>query len=137
MSDDQTDKAGVIIPNDVLVAARDIKRKSRTTNASSGGAEHNRKSAKGRRARPRNALPFKPGQFSDRQATADGRAEAFVVSWVVLIEAIEAARILTPLQFLHLLMAIGRVLQPGFAPQEARLAQTVLEIVAAIPARPS
>jgi hypothetical protein len=133
MSDDEPNKAGEIIPNDVLVAARDMKRKSQAANAPPGSAQHRKASAKGRRASRGPAPSFKPGQFSDRQATAEGRSEAFVMSWVILIEAVDAARILTPLQFLHLLMALGRVLRPAFTPNEARLAQTAIEIVAADP----
>jgi hypothetical protein len=121
MSEDRTDQTGVVIPNEVLIAARD--RRPRANNsASPGGAQHNRQSTKDRRCRHGKGLPFKPGQFADRQATADGQTEAFVVSWVILFEAVEAARILTPLQFLHLWMEIGRVLQPGFAVREERLA---------------
>jgi hypothetical protein len=38
---------------------------------------------------------------------------------------------LTPLQFLHLLMALGRISQPGFDPRQ--VVPTVMDILAADP----
>jgi hypothetical protein len=113
----------------VLAAARNAKRrKLQVTNGSPGGAQDNNGSVRGRRASRAQAAPFKPGQLSNRQTTAEGRSEAFLRSFGILVEAVEAARLLTPFQFLHLLMALGRVLQPGFAPRH--LAQTAMEIMA-------
>ena len=131
MPKDEPDQAGVVILPDVLQAARDRKRKSRAANpASSDAAQRNSKSWTCNSV-PHADASFKPSQFAGRQSTKAGRAEAFLRSFGTLVQAVEAARVLTPLQFLHLLMALGRIPQPGF--DSRRVVPTVMDILAAGP----
>lgn len=122
----KNNKTGNVVRFDPLMRARDGRRSSKAPGAAS---------MRPKPSRPKNTKPkqtsvtFTAGELLERQSTSEGRTVAFVASLSLMMDAIEAAKLLTTDQYRRLMTELGRVVEPGFLPEDERLARMALDIV--------